>query len=246
MGSRRYDAVICDIDGCLAPESSTPIDAAGLARIAEHNRGAQEVGDRPVVTLCSGRPEPFVEAICRTIGNRTLPAIAENGVWLFHPESNGWDMDPAITGEHLRAVQEAREWAERELGPLGVTQQAGKAASLSLYHPDATLLRGLEGRVRAGFERRGWPMRVSMTWFYINCDLTHVSKATALDRLMKQTGLTRERLAGIGDTVGDAFIADRVSFFACPGNASDAIKPRAHYIAKAREIAGVIEILERL
>ena len=76
METRRYDAVICDIDGCLAPETSTPIDAPGLARIAEHNRLAQEAGDRPVVTLCSGRPEPFVEAICRTIGNRTLPAIA--------------------------------------------------------------------------------------------------------------------------------------------------------------------------
>lgn len=243
---RRFDAVICDIDGCLAPESSTPIDAAGLLKIAEHNRRAQGEGDRPVVTLCSGRPEPFVEAICRMIGNRSVPAVAENGVWLFHPESNGWDRDPAITAADLAGVGEARAWVEKELGPRGVVMQPGKVASLSLYHADTGYLRGLEGQVREEFEKRGWPLRVSMTWLYINCDLKHVSKGTALDRLIAQTGLRKERLAGIGDTAGDRFIAERVAWFACPGNASEEIRVRANYVAAAREIEGVLEILERL
>jgi hydroxymethylpyrimidine pyrophosphatase-like HAD family hydrolase len=246
MNKRRFDAVICDIDGCLAPEASAPIDAARLVRIAEHNALAQEVGDRPVVTLCSGRPEPFVEAMCRMIGNRTLPAIAENGVWLFHPESNGWDRDPAITAEHLAMVGEAQRWVEKELGPKGVTMQPGKAASISLYHPDTALLRGLEGRVRAEFAKRGWGFRVSMTWLYINCDLAHVNKGTAIDRMMKLTGLSRERTAGIGDTAGDAYIADRVAWFGCPGNASEEIKPRAVAIAGKREVEGVVELLARL
>lgn len=243
---RRFDAVICDIDGCLAPESSTPIDAAGLLRIAEHNRAAQERHDRPVVTLCSGRPEPFVEAICRMIGNRSLPAVAENGVWLFHPETNGWDRDPSITAADLHAVGEATEWVESELGPRGVVMQPGKVASLSLYHADTAVLKSLEPRVREQFEKRAWPLRVSMTWLYINCDLNHVSKGTALDRLIAHTGLKKERLAGIGDTAGDRFIADRVSWFGCPGNASSDITPRANYTAKAREIEGVLEILDQL
>lgn len=246
MSTRRFDAVICDVDGCLSPESSEPMDVRRLGEIAAYNERAQGAGDRPVVTLCSGRPEPFVEAMCRALGNRTIPAIAENGVWLFHPERNGWDRDPAITAEHLRAVGDASRWVERELGPRGVVMQPGKTASLSLYHPDTELLRGLEGRVREAFTREGWPLRVSMTWLYINCDLTHVSKGTAIDRLTAQTGLTRERLAGIGDTAGDSYIADRVAWFACPANASEQIRPRAAYIASQREIAGVIEILDRL
>ena len=246
MAIRRFDAVVCDIDGCLAPESSAPIDAAALARIAEHNRLAQERQDRPVVTLCSGRPEPFVEAMCRVIGNRTLPAIGENGVWLFHPGSNGWDRDPAITPSDLRAIGEVREWVEAELGPRGITMQPGKAASVSLYHPDTAFLRKLEEPVRTEFEKRGWPLRVSMTWLYINCDLTHVSKGTAIERLMRHAGLTKERLAGIGDTTGDALIAERVAWFGCPANASEEIKRRAHYVAGGAETEGVVEILGRL
>jgi hydroxymethylpyrimidine pyrophosphatase-like HAD family hydrolase len=246
MPPRRFDAVICDIDGCLAPESSDPFDTAALARIAEHNRRAQQDQDRPVVTLCSGRPEPFVESICRAIGNRTLPAIAENGVWLFHPDLNGWDRDPSISADHLRTVQEAQQWVQATLGPRGVVMQPGKTASLSLYHPDTAFLRTLERPVRDEFARRGWHFRVSMTWLYINCDLAHISKGTAIDRLMAQTGLNTERLAGIGDTDGDRYIAERVSWFACPGNAGEAIRRRAHFIAESHEIQGVLEILARL
>jgi hydroxymethylpyrimidine pyrophosphatase-like HAD family hydrolase len=244
--ARRYDAVICDIDGCLAPESSDPIDVGSLAKLAEHNRRAQERGDRPVVTVCSGRPEPFAEAICRLLANRTIPAIAENGVWLYHPADNGWDRDPTITAEHLRAVGEAARWVESELGPRGVVMQPGKVASISLYHRDTEFLKSLEPRVKEEFKRRGWPLRVSMTWFYINCDLAHVSKATALDRFMRSTGLTRDRLAGIGDTLGDTAIADKVAFFACPSNAVQGIKERAHYISPKAEAVAVVDIVERL
>ena len=107
-------------------------------------------------------------------------------------------------------------------------------------------MRGLEPRARAEFEKRGWGLRVSMTWLYINCDLAHVNKGTAIDRLMRQTGLTRERTAGIGDTAGDVYIADRVAWFGCPANGSAEIKERAGYVAAAAEVEGVVEILGRL
>jgi hydroxymethylpyrimidine pyrophosphatase-like HAD family hydrolase len=85
-----------------------------------------------------------------------------------------------------------------------------------------------------------------MTWFYINCDLRHVSKGTGLDRLSARLRIPRERLAGIGDTASDKCIAERVGFFACPSNAAAAIKEHAHYVAKGAEAVGVVEILERL
>lgn len=243
---RRFDAVICDIDGCLSPESSAPFDTAALFKIAEHNRLAQERQDRPIVTVCSGRPEPFAEAMCRLTGNHTLPAIAENGVWMYHPDRNAYDRDPTITAEDLRAVRDAAAWVERDLGPRGVVMQPGKSCSISLYHEDTEFLKSLEPEVRARFEREGWPLRVSMTWLYINCDLQHISKGTALDRWMKFTGISRERMAGIGDTRSDVPILERVAWFACPQNAVKELKERANYIAANDEAKGVVEILTRL
>jgi hydroxymethylpyrimidine pyrophosphatase-like HAD family hydrolase len=244
--SGRFDLVIADIDGCLGPEGPAAMDVASLAKVAEHNHLAMERRDRPIVTVCSGRPQPFAEAMCKLIGNMVAPCIAENGVWMYHPGKNLYLMDPAITAEHKRVVREASEWLAEEFGPEGVEQQPGKSAAVSLYHSDTGYLRSIAPVVEAEFKRRGWPMRVSMTWLYINCDLEHVTKGTGVDRLLKSVGVPKERVAGIGDTTGDRPIRERVGWFACPANAQEEIKGEADYVAEGNEAVGVVEILSCL
>lgn len=244
--ARRYDAVLCDVDGCLTPEHHDPFNADGLLKIRRHNELAYELGDRPVVTLCTGRPLGFAEAICRLIGNTTLPVICENGVWLWHPETNRFDRDPRIEDAHVAEVVACRAWVLSEFGSNGISVQPGKDASFSVHHADHERLAQIEDAIRARCTAEGWPIRVSSTWHWINCDLDFVSKGTAIDRLIEQTGLDAERLAGIGDTWGDRFIADRVSWFGCPSNAQKEIKARADFVSAGPEIFGVCEILEHL
>lgn len=244
---RQFDLCLCDIDGCLVSEGAHAFDVPALTRIADHNRLAVERGDRPLVTVCSGRPQPFAEAICRLIGNTLMPCVCENGAWVYHPGTNRYELDPAITRTHLVAKDELSRWCAGEFGPRGVTEQPGKAASVTLFHPDTTYLKGeVFPRVQRHVEAMRWPFRVSMTWLYINCDLAHVSKGTGLDRLLAQTGLGKARLCGIGDTLGDLCIAQRVAFFGCPSNAAPAIKEHAHFIAPRPEAWGVVDILERV
>lgn len=243
---RAFDAIICDIDGCLGPESAAPMDALALAGVAKHNQLARERGDRPAVTLCSGRPQPYAEAICRLIGNTTLPCVAEMGVWLYDPRDNRFLIDPGIRAEHLAAVREATGWIERDLVPKGLVIQPGKTASISLWHPDTKFLMSHAGVLVETFARRGWPLRVSNTVAWINCDLAHVSKDTGIKRLTTMTGLTRERLAGIGDTLGDLAIRRAVAWFACPSNAAEELKAQADYVSPKPEIEGVLDILARV
>ncbi len=244
--SSKFDLVICDIDGCLSPESHAPIDGLSLAKVAEHNRQAIEQQDRPLVTLCSGRPIGFVQAMCRFIHNTLIPCIGENGVWLWRPDVNSFEIDPAITADHLQIVHEASQLLRTRYDAAGVSQQPGKTAAVSLYHSDTEYLRSIASDVEDELLGHGWPFRVSMTWLYINCDLQHVNKGTAIDRLFAQTNIDPLRTAGIGDTMGDRFIADRVAFFACPANADDEIKQKAGYVSSKDEIDGVLDILGRL
>lgn len=249
-------AIICDIDGCLAPETSAPMDAHALARIARHNQHAiaarasadasasLDSAPPPILTLCSGRPQPFVEAMCRLLGNSVLPAIAENGVWLYFPGENRHERDPRILPEHILAVHDLERWVEANLGPRGVTIQPGKAASVSLYHRDTGYLRTLVPMLETACAAVGWPFRVSMTWHYINCDLRFVSKGTAVRRWIEHTGIPRENLLGIGDTDSDLLVLEEVGSFACPANAQGNIKARADHVADGPEIEGVLEILE--
>ncbi len=246
MGARRYDAIICDIDGCLGPESHAPLDAGALATLARHNVLACARADRPVLTLCSGRPQPFAEALCRVLANDRVPCVAENGVWVYDPASNRFDMDPAILAEHLDAVHHAQRWVRATLGTRGVVIQPGKTASMSLWHEDTPWLLAQVPMLREAFAREGWPLRVSNTVAWINCDLAHVSKSTGLARVKAATSLTRERLMGIGDTLGDLAIREHVALFACPANADPALKAHADFVASAEQIRGVLEIVERL
>jgi len=243
---RRYDAIICDVDGCLGPESTAPLDAAALAALAAHNAFAEAKQDRPVLTLCSGRPQPFIEALCRLLSNTTLPVIAEMGVWLFDPRGNKYLLDPAILPEHIAAVRAAERWVERELGPKGVVIQPCKTASLSLWHADTAWLMTLKPRLVEVFAREGWPLRVSSTVAWINCDLAHVNKDTGISRLIEITGLKKERLAGIGDTLGDMAIRRSVAFFGCPANAAPELAQHADYVSPRREVHGVLDIVDRL
>lgn len=242
----NYDLVICDIDGCLSPESHAPINGPALSLIADHNRQAIQNRDRPIVTLCSGRPIGFVECLCRLIHNTQIPCIGENGVWLWRPSDNSFECDPSITNEHLDVVHEARKLLRSLYHARGVIQQPGKSASVALYHPDTNYLRSTLPTIAEEFQKRDWPIRVSMTWFYINCDLQHVNKGTAIGHLLSETSIAPERTAGIGDTMGDRFIAERVSWFGCPGNAEQEIRKSAAYVSPYQEIEGVLDMLERL
>lgn len=222
------------------------MDLPNLAKVAEHNRLAVERSDRPLVTCCTGRPLPFADAMCRLIRNQTVPCIAENGVWLYHPGENLYLRDPAITPEHLEMVHDASRWVELEFAAHGVTLQPGKTASVTLYHPDPKYLESICPAIDAEFARRDWPFRVSMTWFYINCDLKHVSKASGIRRLLAETGHDPARIAGIGDTLSDKAIADSVAWFACPANSLDEVKTWADYVSPHEQAVGVVDILERM
>ena len=236
-----FDAIICDIDGCLGPESHAPLDAPALARIAASNARAPRES-RPVLTLCSGRPQPYAEALARLLAIR-VPIICEMGVWLYDPRDNRFSIDPAISPDHLAMVRFAQAYIEREIVPLGVVIQPGKTASISLWHQDTPTLLALKPILVQRFAKEGWALRVSNTVAWINCDLAHVSKGTGIDRFVDMMGYSRSRLVGIGDTLGDLAILERVSVFACPANADPDLKQRANYASMSKEVEGVLDVL---
>ncbi len=244
--SARFDAVFCDVDGCLVDEAGGSLPLEKLGRIAAYNRLALDGRDRPVVTLCTGRPEGFAECLARVIDNPLLPIVCENGAWLHDPTDNAYLLDPAVTADDLAAVAALEAWVRRELGPAGVSIQPGKTASVSLYHPDVELLETFKPRLRDAAIENGWPFRISGTWSYINCDLDQVSKATGIARFLALTGIDAARCAGIGDTAHDLQIAESVAWFGVPQNRAAVLDDAAHEIAEAAGVDGVIELLAHL
>ena len=241
-----YDLIISDIDGCLSPEDSSPLSIEKLNLVAEHNRLAFSQHDRPKLTLCTGRPIPFAEGLCRLLQNPSVPCVAENGVWLYDPSCNGYLMDPSITEKQLEMVHEAELFSLKTYRKDGVTLQPGKSASVTLYHPDPKVLQRLAPELQQQFDQHGFEFRVSLTLFYINCDLPQITKASGIDRLLEVTGIDPSRTAGIGDTSSDLAIAERVKTFGCPANAIESVKQAPHFISEHEQIDGVLDFMQFL
>ncbi|MEO1129198.1 MAG: HAD hydrolase family protein, partial [Planctomycetota bacterium] len=170
----------------------------------------------------------------------------ENGAWLYDPRHNDFHLDPAISPEHIDMVRSAQQWCMQTFGDRPLAVEPGKTAMFSLYSPDPTVVPEITPAIRDGFAQHGWDLRVSQSVAYLNCDLAHISKATGIDRFVAHTGIPTSRLAGIGDTIGDMAIRERVAFFACPANADQRLKDVADYVSPHEHAAGVVDILTQL
>lgn len=245
---RRYDVVFCDVDGCLLPEETQPADMEALSRLAEHNRRAQTDRDRPIVVPCTGRPQPFCEAVCKMLGWLDgVPATCEHGGYRYFFEEHRWEPEPAITDADRAAIRAAEQWVEADLAPLGCFLELGKHTGVTIIHHDVAYLHNeLMGPINKKVEGAGWGFEVATTWTCINLKLKHVSKARAIARTIEELGLDRARCAGIGDTMGDLAIRQEVGWFGCPANALDDLKPHADAVATAPLARGTLELIEMI
>lgn len=238
--------IITDIDGCLSPEESEPWDLDLFWDLARLCRAAADGnGPIPPMTLCTGRPQPYVEVLAKILDVR-LPIIAENGAVLYSLHDNWSRFGPGVTPEKVHGLRVIREYLDDVLLPRfpGSLYQFGKEAMLSVYSEQAGVFVEMERAIHALVAERGLPEPViNATSYYLNISMSGVNKGTTLAVLMADAGVTREEALGIGDTVGDMPLREAVGFFACPANAQEPLKAVADYVSPKADVAGLLDIL---
>lgn len=241
-----YELIVSDIDGCISPEESAGWDLEVFTDLANLVRG----GDNPPLplTLCSGRPQPYVEVLMKLLDIR-IPAICESGAVLYSLHDNRSYYGPGVTAKKLDELHEIRHFVMSDLlarYPEAV-YQFGKEAHLSLYSEDPSRIPLLADEIRR-FVRRfpDEPVEISASHFYLNVSLNGVTKGSALREVMRQLGVGRENVAAIGDTEGDLPLREEAAFFACPANATPETASRADYVSPHPDARGLVDILSIL
>jgi len=240
--------IIADIDGCITPEESVPWDLDLFWKLARISRDAsQGRGRNAPLTFCTGRPQPYVEVLAKLLDIRA-PIICENGAVFYTVHDNRSRYGPGVTNEKMISLRALRAFLEAEILPdyPDVVYQFGKEAHMSVFSQKPELFEGITERIREFVEQRGGPdLDITPTHYYLNISLRGVDKGRALHALCRELGVDRGEVAGIGDTEGDLPLRDAVGFFACPGNAKQAIKDAADYVSPFPTLEGVLDILER-
>ena len=233
--------LVLDIDGVLTAGEGQALDLDLLGQLAAMNRAARQSPARPAVTLCTGRPAPYVEVMLQAIDGH-LPAIFENGAGLYVPSEYRFLPHPRLNDEAAFAPVQ-RRLAETLVESGRAFFQPGKQYSLSLFALNPADTEKLGGWAAAALG----PWRESVTLVYsascLNVLPRGVDKGEGLRFLADQTGYGLDEMLGVGDSEVDLPFLSLAGYSAAPANAGPRVRRTVQYLAPRPTTAGLRDIL---
>jgi hypothetical protein len=243
----RAQIVLVDIDGCLLPKGNFGGDLLVLEKIKQYNRKSRIAPKVPAVTLCSGRPAPYVEALMKLIEGY-IPAIFEWGAGIYFPASYDFQYSALFT-EEVRAVrQEILDITTRAIkrGEIKAKIQPGKEVAITLYPVNGVTTDELYKTLK-----QQWICIKGVTLYEIQVTQTRIDllpvgikKDLGILALGNILNLDPENILGIGDDESDLSFLNYAGLSGCPINAHPKVKEKVDYVSPLEHGFGVIDILE--
>jgi HAD superfamily hydrolase (TIGR01484 family) len=234
--------IVFDIDGVISPGEAAALDLDLLERLAGMNRRARADSTRPAVTLCTGRPAPYVEVMLQAIDGH-LPGIFENGTGLYVPETYRFLPHPRLpNGTGFKAVRRALEDGLVQTGRAYF--QPGKEYTLTLFAFDPAETDRLIGWASAALGPLRETVDLVSSVSCINVLPRGVDKGRGLEFLAEHTGYNPAEILGVGDSEVDLPFLDLVGYSAAPANAVPEVRRLVHYVAPRPAVEGVRDILD--
>lgn len=233
--------LVFDVDGVLTEGEARKLDLDLFQTLGEMNRRARQDPSRPAVTLCTGRPAPYVEVLLQAMDGH-LPAIFENGAGLYVPQTYRFLPHSALNGhDPMRAV---RSRLHETIVRRGVAYfQPGKEYSLSLFAIDPVQTTSLHEEADAVLGE----LRQTVDYLYspscLNILPRGMHKGRGIDFLAEYSGIAVGQMLGVGDSDVDVPFLREVGYSAAPANANDDVKNVVQYVSPRPAAEGVRDIL---
>jgi HAD superfamily hydrolase (TIGR01484 family) len=238
--------VVVDVDGVLTHGEAASLDLTVLQRLAELNDRVHQGPSYPAVTLCTGRPIPYVEVLMQVIHGR-YPAICENGAGLYIPEPYGFTWHPAITSTIQSRFRRFQSVLHVALVAADLAYfQPGKSASLSLFPQPGVPLRKVYEEADRLARNFGGEFAVEQAATCVNVVVRGIDKAEGVRWLAGQTGISLGAMAAVGDSPSDVPFMRLAAWSGAPANAHAAVRQIAHYTSPYEDGPGLVDILARL
>lgn len=236
---------ITDLDGCIAHPFLSP-DWEALSKVKELNRLSKEREEIPALTICSGRPFPYVEAIGQWLGVEA-PMIFESGGGMYDIKTNEISWNPHFNAEAKQAVAEIKEWLESTLikNYKGTYPEFAKYTDAGLVNPDASKIALMHEEVLNHLEGKYPMFEVHTTDVSVNIILKKANKGEGIRLLCDALGLELHEVAYIGDSGGDIPGLKIVGKSFAPINAKPYVKEVVDMITK-ETTNGVLEAYQHV
>jgi hydroxymethylpyrimidine pyrophosphatase-like HAD family hydrolase len=235
--------LVLDCDGVLSKGEAQPFDLQLLARLRQLNRRSLRGEPLPAVTLNTGRPSPYVEAVMQAIDG-WQPALFESGAGMYFPRSYRFEMTPLLTAERRLALQTLVHRIDQTVVKRGDAYwQPGKSVCYSLFARPPLTIADFSDEVAAMAAEISDQLVVTPAKLALNIQPVGIDKGSGLRWLAAVTGITPAEMGGVGDTSGDVDFLRLVGCAAAPANATEEVKATAQYVSSKEDDAGLEDIL---
>lgn len=234
---------VTDIDGCLA-EPYERFDLEGvttLRQFAETADRSRDTPTAPALTICSGRPYPYVESLTQILGI-TTPALFESGGGRFDPVSARTVWNPRWTPELEATMEDIQHWLLTECIPgTKLMLDHAKRTQAGIITPDEEEILELRPRVERYVEEHAPPLRVFTTDNSIDVVPPDITKKQGLEWLASTLEIDMSEIAYIGDTNGDLEALEAVGTSFAPANAHDVVRSAVDHVTEGAVMEGTLE-----
>lgn len=214
---------VTDLDGCISFPFQAPV-WENMSLIRKLNEESKIDTSVPALSICTGRPYPYAEAVAQWL-NVDIPFIFESaGLYIW----SGNYIKTALKDEiiDLIPINEMRSWIKKDVLPafpsaaIEFTKKmdAGVVASEKSVIDEIHLI--IKNRVENSYPN----LEIHITDVSVNILLGGNNKLQGMKLLAEELNITLDEIAYIGDTGGDIPALKEVKMAFCPSNATRAVK----------------------
>lgn len=222
---------VTDLDGCISYPFKTP-DWHAINEIRTLNELSAGDSSIPPITICTGRPFPYAEAVGQWLNIRH-PFIFESA-GLYHWEGNR--IETALKGgeESLAPIREAKKWITDDVLPKYPTAilEFTKMMDAGIVCPDKSIIDEIYEVALEQIPKISPGLEIHTTDISINILMPGNNKLQGLKMLSKTLEIGLDEMAYIGDTGGDAVALKKVRMPFAPSNARKVAKDVARELSQ--------------
>lgn len=220
---------VTDLDGCISYPFQTPTWDA-INKIRELNIKSRTDKHIPPLSICTGRPYPYAEAVAQWLDIK-LPFVFESA-GLFHWEGNKVETALKSSDGELEPIREMKKWLEKIILPEfpSASYEFTKMMDAGVVSTDKDVIDQIHEKVITKVNRDFPNLEIHATDVSVNILILGNNKLQGMRLLAKSQNITLDEIAYIGDTSGDLPALEKVKLAYSPKNARAVVKNQTRVI----------------
>lgn len=232
---------ITDLDGCMSMPWESPDwkIALQIKELISQSKTEQSI---PSMTICSGRPMPYIEAISQWFGMEQ-PMIFESGGGIYDMQTNELIWHPTFDEAREQELDAIKKYLYDEFINRipGTIPEFAKRTDIGIINQKPEIIHRIYPDILEWVQNNHPDFEAHYTDASINVISKSTNKGEGIKQLSEYMNIKLSEMAYIGDTGGDLPGLTIVGRSYAPKNAKEYVRERVDFALESSVTEAVLE-----